>query len=133
MRILVCGSRSWHDRQLIELVLAERMAQAAVNEEEFVVIHGHCPDGADKLADEICLDLGMVPGQDLIREPAQWKKYGRSAGPVRNQLMLDRHQPSEVHAFRSTGKSNGTDDMVRRGRKARVPTHVHTYVHRVNA
>lgn len=129
MRILICGSRSWHDRQPIEDLLVERQAEAAARSiyapVEFMVIHGACPDGADWLADKIALDLGLTPGVDLIREPAQWKRYGRSAGPRRNQKMLDAYQPSEVHAFRSSGKSSGTDDMVARARKAGVPTYVH--------
>lgn len=118
MRLLICGSRNWHDRETIEQLIVAERELALVNSEEFVVIHGHCPDGADALADEICRDLGMVPGVDLIREPAQWKRYGRSAGPRRNQKMLDTHHPDKGYAFRSGGKSSGTDDMVKRARAA---------------
>ena len=127
MRLLICGSRQWHDEDTIRTMLHNEESVAWANQEEFVVIHGHCPDGADRIADRICVEeLDMTPGVDLIREPAQWKRYGRSAGPVRNQLMLDRHRPEVVFAFRHGVKSNGTDDMIRRARKAGLPTRVIT-------
>ena len=118
MRVLVCGSRQWHDRSRIRAVLKRLQREAEAAGEEFVVIHGACPDGADRLADEIAeSELGLVPGETLIREPAQWKRYGRAAGPVRNQRMLDVHEPTMVYAFRSGVKSSGTDDMVRRAKR----------------
>lgn len=127
MRVLICGSRQWHDRPKIREVLKRLQGEAREAGEEFVVIHGACPDGADLIADEICTsELGLTPGEDLIREPAQWKRYGRAAGPVRNQLMLDRHQPTIIYAFRHGLRSSGTDDMVKRARKAKLPTRVVT-------
>ncbi|NUS02058.1 MAG: DUF2493 domain-containing protein [Nonomuraea sp.] len=125
MRVLVCGSRQWHDRVAIRQVLKRLQGEARGAGEEFVVIHGACPDGADLLADQICeSELGLVPGKDLIREPAQWKRYKRAAGPVRNQKMIDDHNPTVVYAFRHGLRSSGTDDMVKRARKSGIPTHV---------
>lgn len=49
------------------------------------------------------------------REPADWGKYGRGAGPVRNQLMIDAYYPDLVVAFNG---GFGTADQVRRARKA---------------
>jgi hypothetical protein len=46
--------------------------------------------------------------------PADWKKHGRAAGPIRNQRMLDEN-PDILVAFPG-GK--GTADMVARARKA---------------
>jgi hypothetical protein len=126
MRILICGSRQWHDEEAIRTVLLAAREEARAAGEEFVVIHGACPDGADFLADRIAREFGLTPDVDLIREPAQWGRYKKAAGPIRNQEMLDKHHPTVVHAFRYGTKSSGTDDMVRRARKADVPTHVHT-------
>jgi acyl-CoA synthetase (NDP forming) len=50
--------------------------------------------------------------------PANWKKHGKSAGPIRNQLMLDVGKPDLVIAFPG---GSGTADMIRRARKAGVP------------
>lgn len=133
MRLLVCGSRQWHDRPAIRAVLRERRAEALEAGEEFVVIHGACPDGADLIADQICVDeLGMTPGIDLIREPAQWNRYGRAAGPIRNQKMLDDHEPTLVVAFRYGSRSSGTDDMIRRGKRVLGEEFVQTHAHPVS-
>lgn len=128
MRVLITGSRTWRNRSLVRTVLTQLRREAHEAGEEFVVIHGQSPKGgADVIADEICvLELGMTPGRDLIREPADWSRYGRAAGPVRNARMLVEHQPTVVYAFRCEGKSNGTDDMVRRARRDQIPTFVLT-------
>ena len=47
--------------------------------------------------------------------PAQWDVYGRRAGPIRNQEMIDEGKPDGVVAFPG-GK--GTADMVRRAEAA---------------
>lgn len=127
MRVLICGSMQWHDRPRIRAVLNRLIREAREAGEEFVVIHGAHPNGAEKIADEICWsELGMIPGETLIREPAQYKRYQRVAGNVRNQTMLDKHKPTLVYAFRDGIKSKETDDMVRRARRAGVPTRVVT-------
>lgn len=126
VRVLVCGSRQWHNRPRIRAELKRLQREAAGMGEEFVVIHGACPDGADKIADEIAeSELGLVPGETLIREPAEWKRYGRAAGPIRNQRMLNEHGPTLVYAFRDGVKSSGTDDLVKRAKRVLGESRVH--------
>lgn len=124
MRLLICGSRGWRDEGAIEAVIRHFQAMARGLDEEFALIHGHCPEGADAQADRAGQRLGLRVGKDLIRVPADWKRYKRAAGPIRNQQMLDEQHPDVVVAFRAAGKSNGTDDMVAKGQRAGVPTHI---------
>lgn len=129
MRLLVCGSRQWHDRPIIRAALREhqQLAWELGGGREFVVIHGHCPDGADMIADQICLsEIGLVLGETLIRVPAEWSRYGRAAGPVRNARMLHEFSPTHVVGFREGVKSSGTDDMTGRAVKAKLPTLLYT-------
>lgn len=51
------------------------------------------------------------------RYPAQWSLHGRSAGPRRNQRMLDEGRPDLVLAFPG---ARGTADLVRRAQAAGV-------------
>ena len=53
--------------------------------------------------------------------PAKWDLYGRAAGPIRNQEMLDVGKPSLVVYFHSDLKdSKGTKDMVERATKSGI-------------
>lgn len=50
-----------------------------------VIVHGHCPRGADAIADRLAISMGF----NVERHPAQWSLYGHRAGFVRNAYMVD--------------------------------------------
>lgn len=112
VRVLVCGSRSWRDKTIMKALIKGLGPKT-------VVIHGGA-DGADRLAGWVADELHL----EQIVERADWNRYGKGAGVIRNQVMLDQHRPDLVLAFRSYGKSRGTDDMVRRAEAASVETFV---------
>jgi hypothetical protein len=123
MRVLVCGSRGWHDPRPINALIAGLDVLAEGRGEKLTLIHGGA-QGADRLSGSLAEQWGAE-----VREvPADWEKNGRAAGPIRNQKMLDEEHPQVVFAFRSEGKSNGTDDMVSRAKRAGIPTYVITAV-----
>ena len=73
--------------------------------------------GADYLARLAAEELGIR----VLPFPAEWKKYGKRAGSIRNQRMLDEGKPNFVLAFHNDiGNSKGTRDMVKRARKAGI-------------
>lgn len=79
-----------------------------------IIITGRCR-GADRIAEEEARKLKM-PVQTF---PANWQKYGRSTGPIRNQEMIDLGKPDIVIAFHNDIKnSRCTKDMVKRAEKA---------------
>lgn len=81
-----------------------------------VVIHG-CARGVDTIASTIAAMLGA----ELLPFAANWTRYGRAAGPIRNQQMIDEGLPNWVMAFHpDIDKSKGTADMVRRAVKANI-------------
>src|SRR4051812_12062124 len=98
VRVLVCGSRSWQDRDAIYNFLAFLTP-------DNLVIHGGAK-GADTIAGEAAERRGA-----RVRVfPADWGKHKRAAGPIRNAQMLDEGKPDLVVAF---GRTKGTNDMVR--------------------
>lgn len=114
-RILICGDRNWSDQRSIE---------AFVNllPRDAVVIEGGAP-GADTLAGLCAITAGL----SLLVYPADWRRYGRAAGPIRNAQMLDEGQPTEVHYFHdSIATSRGTANMVRQAQKRGIPVFGHT-------
>jgi len=63
----------------------------------------------------------------LAPYPADWKRYGYKAGPIRNKQMLVEGKPDVVLAFPrgSLSETRGTKDMVKQARKAGVRTIVY--------
>lgn len=117
MRLLVCGSRDWSDQKLVNIVLLGFMGSY----ESLEIIEGEAP-GADSCA----RTFGEFHNLIVHKFPADWAKNGRSAGPIRNQQMLDEASPAAVVAFKDgfnarKGKG-GTEDMVRRSRDIGLPT-----------
>lgn len=109
IRLLVTGGRDFANKSFLHRSLDFLNIHTKDGIE--CVINGYAR-GADRLADEWALERGFILDSTLFREPADWKRYGNTAaGPIRNQLMLDKHKPNLVAAF--TGE-NGTADMVRR-------------------
>lgn len=107
MRVLVCGGRDYSDVSELYSVMD------ALPRDGLVIINGGAR-GADRIAHNWAQDRGV----ETIVFPADWKRYGRSAGPLRNQRMLDEGKPDCVMAFRG---GRGTADMVRRAKAAGVP------------
>ncbi len=103
--ILICGSRTWTDVDPIEKVLNQYSQNT-------IVLTGGC-SGADSIACRLAQEKNMITKV----YPALWNKYGKSAGPIRNQQMLDEGKPDIVYAFTyDLENSRGTRDMVLRAR-----------------
>lgn len=113
VRLLVCGDRNWKDMDIV-LSLFQRLRAAGVKVE--VVIDG-AARGADSLGHMVARQLALP----CNRYPADWNKYGRGAGPIRNRQMLDEGKPNLVVAFHDRLEdSKGTRNMVRQALKAGV-------------
>lgn len=111
-RILVTGSRGWTDDQAIVDAMLDLKNWHPFVWEDVVIVHGACPTGADYLVNLWANNVGIK----TEKHPADWKKYGRAAGPKRNQQMVDLGA-DVVLAFRNPG-SRGTQDCINRAIKA---------------
>lgn len=124
MRVLICGDRNWTDVGMIRSVLLALSYRIAVEGNGPLVII----EGEAKGADRIAREQAEYHGIAVERYPADWKRYGRGAGPIRNQQMLDEGKPDLVIAFHDNlDHSKGTRDMVERARKTRIPVCVETH------
>ncbi|MGK5496362.1 DUF2493 domain-containing protein [Streptomyces sp. URMC 125] len=84
MRILVTGSRNWTNAGVIESRLRSIVEATVGHPSDAVLVHGGCPRGADEIADRYARRIGM----QVECHPADWKRYGRSAGFRRNAEMV---------------------------------------------
>jgi Domain of unknown function (DUF4326)/YspA, cpYpsA-related SLOG family len=85
-RLLVTGSRTWHDAETIWRVLET----AHTFDPDILLVHGACPKGADLLC-EACWDETLGGGTERV--PADWYPAGqldRASGFRRNEDMVHR-------------------------------------------
>jgi hypothetical protein len=108
MRVLVCGGRYFADAELLNRTLDELHDKTRIT----LLIHG-AQRGADKLAGSWARGR-IVPVKEF---PADWRKHGNSAGPIRNRQMLKEGKPDLVIAFPG---GVGTADMMEQARAAGV-------------
>lgn len=108
MRVLVCGGRSFSDAWKLGSALGELHVMQPFS----VLIHGTA-QGADTLAaqwahrNHITVE-GYRP---------DWKRYGKSAGHIRNERMLTEGRPDLVVAFPG---GRGTKNMIEQATNAGV-------------
>lgn len=111
---LICGDRDWEDRLAVRKVID-------TFKQDDVVIHGDAR-GADRFADQEARIVELI----VIPVPAMWEDYGKSAGPRRNQMMLEMRPDAVIYFHDDLDSSRGTKDMVLRARSAGIPTYSHT-------
>lgn len=109
IRVLVCGGRDYADRNAV----FEALDEVAERHNGVRIIQGGAT-GADALAREWC----VTRHESYMNFPADWKKHGRAAGPIRNRQMLDEGRPDVVFAFPG---GRGTADMIRQAELVPVP------------
>ena len=95
--VLVCGGRKFNGWTAMQRAL-DRIRPD-------VIIHGAAA-GADSMAGRYAQENGI----ECQEFPAEWERYGRSAGYRRNQEMLDEGKPDLVVAFPG---GPGTQNMVK--------------------
>lgn len=109
MRILVCGGRDYADRAQVEAALDAVHRKHGIT----LLIEGGAR-GADRLARRWA-ERRAVPVRTC---EAEWNKYRKAAGILRNARMLAEERPEAAVAFPG---GSGTADMVARLRAAGVP------------
>ena len=109
MRVLVTGDRHYKDRHIVGVLLDGFRSLSQDAFEDLVVIDGGA-SGADSFAREWGLSY---PDVEHITVEADWDRYGKGAGPIRNREMHDGYKPDVVLAFHDDLlASKGTRDMV---------------------
>ena len=111
-RVLVCGSRDFGDRGLVDAKLDEVR-------ERLGGVPMRVISGAARGADSLAADWARKNGVPCDEYPAEWDRYGRSAGYRRNERMLAEGRPHLVVAF-PQGESRGTRMIMDIAAKAKV-------------
>ena len=116
MRIVIGGSRDYNDYKFFAETLDRLLCDVPKN--DITILSGHCR-GVDLMAERYAEERGI----NLEIFPADWKTYGKGAGPVRNKTMVE--NADAVIAFWN-GISKGTksliDHAIKQGRNVKIVT-----------
>ncbi len=123
MRVIVTGSRDWEGfsaESRVYMILGRVQDLAHVLGQKLTIVHGDCPTGADACTDRWARRRdGSV---ELELHPADWAKWGKSAGPARNRHMIDLGADMCIAFLRND--SGGTMGTISLARQFGIPTFV---------
>lgn len=116
-RIIIAGGRDFHNQPLI------------LQELDKITIGLHADDiqiisGKAKGADTVGIDIANRFNTNLALFPAQWDRYGKTAGYKRNYLMA---QNADVLLAFWDGKSSETNHMINIAKEAGLEVIVINY------
>ena len=117
MRILICGGRDFDNLGLFNKAMQDVVNTFGLNPREPFGSNHVIIEGGAKGADRMAGTFAEVHGWGLEVYPADWERYGKSAGPIRNKQMLEEGKPDLVIAFPG---GRGTANMKRLAEKAGV-------------
>lgn len=114
--VLIAGSRGFTDRSRLFKVMDSLLSRWLGQGETITIISGGAR-GADALGEAYARERGF----NCTVVPAEWNKYGRSAGYRRNQVMAA--MADALVAFWD-GSSPGTRHMIGLARERGLPLRI---------
>lgn len=121
MRFLICGGRDFGNDNDEWWFIHETLNRLITYDKYDYIVMMH---GAARGVDSIAGEWAEFVGIPCVEFPAEWDKYGKSAGYRRNRQMLEEGKPDWVIAFPG---GRGTEMMVDLAKKAKVKVHVIDY------
>lgn len=105
-RVIIAGSRCFNDYEYLKKCMDFYLK----NQKDVVVLCGEA-HGADTLGKRYAQERGF----SVLSFPADWRRFGRAAGPVRNRAMSAQADACVVFWV---GGSPGSASMVAEARRA---------------
>lgn len=115
-RILITGSRDWTDENAVAEALRD-VWMGLGSDPDAIIVHGGA-SGADTLAGKAAAAMGLA----VESHPADWKRHGKKAAPLRNAEMVD--LGADVCVAFPLGTSKGTWGCVKLAEAAGIPVRI---------
>lgn len=109
LKVIIAGSRKFNDYEILRDFCDYLLANKVADGYKIVIISGHA-QGADMLGERYAEERGY----ELIIMEANWNKYKKGAGRIRNNKMAE--IGNALIAF-PVGDSPGTRHMIEAARK----------------
>lgn len=115
MKLIIAGSRHFDiSSENIESIRQIFWKSIPCNWLE--VVSGGCPTGTDSAAK----DFAEIHGNDYKEFSADWEKYGKAAGPIRNKQMAEY---GDALLLIWDGESKGSKNMKQEMEKLKKPVY----------
>jgi len=115
MKVIIAGGRDFSDFSLLN----EKCEVILKDESDIEIVSG-AARGADKMGEQ----YASLKGFGIKRFPAEWDKYGKSAGYKRNEQMA---QYADTLIAFWDGSSKGTKHMIDLANRNKLKVHVVNY------
>lgn len=119
MRLGIVGYRNYNDynsfKEFVDSIISKTKVGTIVSGGH--LSKGKIKPGTDTLAWKYALEHGI----EIIEYEANWNKYGRSAGPIRNKLIVE--NVDLLIAFVSSD-SVGTLNTIEMAQKLKIPIYI---------
>lgn len=102
-RVIIAGCRNFYNYEILK-ERCEFFLQNKMNTHNVIILSGHA-SGADTLGENFAIDHNL----QCELYPADWKRHGKAAGPIRNAEMAE--VADALIAFWD-GQSHGTKSMI---------------------
>jgi hypothetical protein len=110
VKVIIAGTRSVDDYKLV----VDTIQKSGYNITE--VVSG-CATGVDRLGERWAI-ANSIPIKEM---PADWTRFGKSAGPQRNKAMAD-YADAAIVIW--DGESRGTRNMIENMIRRKKPYHI---------
>ncbi|MBE6738861.1 MAG: DUF2493 domain-containing protein [Ruminococcaceae bacterium] len=114
-RVVIAGCRDYNNYDEAKLYIDFCLSN--IRRENDIVIVSGCASGADAIGERYARQNGFK----VEKYPANWEKYGRGAGPIRNKQMA---QACDYVICFWDGKSRGTKSMIEFARECNKPVRI---------
>ena len=116
-RVVIAGCRDYDNYEEAKLYIDFCLSN--IRKGYDIIIVSGCASGADAIGERYAEENGLK----VEKYPADWKRYGRSAGPKRNKQMAE---ISDYVICFWDGKSKGTKSMIDYARECNKPVKIKT-------
>jgi len=112
-KIGIVGSRRRNTTRDLE---ATRKIFNEAYEDGDILVSGGCPKGGDRFCEVFAEELGLtIENEKLVVHEAEWKRYGRGAGMIRNTYIAD--DSDILIACVAEDRTGGTEDTIKKFEK----------------
>lgn len=123
LRIIIAGSRNFTDYKFLKTSIRDILKNTSLEGISKIKIISGTAKGADQLGERFAKQFNL----EIVRFPADWDRYGRSAGYIRNEQMAKYSVEDDNYGMLVAfwdGESKGTKHMINLANKHGLDVHI---------